>query len=96
MGAADLSADMVEKVLRECGAEEREAALKDVLEAAPSTSGRAADCRPVRCCRRSDLVAERRPRFTADMMFKIDLALGLYSFTNWVLKTKNVWVPLGI
>lgn len=59
---------MVEKVLRECGAEEREAACEDVLDAdaAPRISGRAAaDCRG---WRRSDLVAERRLRWTADMM----------------------------
>lgn len=57
---------MVEKVLRECGADEREAACEDVLEAAPRISGRAADWRG---WRRSDLVAERRPRWTADMMW---------------------------
>ena len=82
---------MVEKVLYECGAEERETPLKDVLEAAPRTTGRTADCRPVLCWRRSDLVAERRLRLTADMM--VGRSLRSPSVANWVLKLRNSGLP---
>lgn len=73
-----MSTVMVEKVL--CGAEEREAALRDGLDeaAAPRTAGRTADCRPVRW-KRSDRVAERTLRLTADMV------LGVLFVVLWPL-----------
>jgi hypothetical protein len=58
---------MVEKL---CDVEEetadRRAALRRLWDNA-TVSGLAVACKPVRCWRRSDLEAERKPRLTVDM-----------------------------
>jgi hypothetical protein len=53
---------MVEKLL--CV----EAAERKSVRDAAAAMGLDADCKPVRCWRRSDLVAERSPRLTTDMI----------------------------
>jgi hypothetical protein len=56
---------MVEKLL--CVEAEEGGSVRD----AAADMGLNADCKPVRCWRRSDLVVERSARLTADMILNL-------------------------
>jgi hypothetical protein len=76
----------VEKLLCDEAEEERRPALRRVRDAAPAM-GLEADGKPVRCWRRSDLVAERSPRLTADMVLFLNY---MQSITNWSLRREQL------